>query len=853
MAVPQFMHRKATALPALVLLATALALFASVRVVRAADDDEVAGAHQETYAEWVARMESHFARNPELMTTPGSGWKPFNRIKWFTDQRMVNGEDIPVMGRWNAFLRKRELENAAQSKVSGGSQWFSLGPTNLAGRMLDIDFDPVTPTTIYAGAASGGIWKSTDSGLNWFALDDELPTLAVGGVAVLASDPNIIVIGTGEATNNIDRVGGVGILRSTDAGATWSTTSFSLAVNSGHGFHAVEANPFTDVLLAAATDGVFRSTDQGVTWARARNDTANYTDVQWVPGSSTTAYCVRNSSGGSVGRVFKTVDGGVTWAGASAGLPSNTIWGKTRLGLTAANSNYAYIVFEHIGTNSYLGLYRTTDGGTSWTARNTSDPGMGGQLWYNLSLVVDPDNSERVIMGGTPAFRSANGGTNFFQIATPVHVDHHAAAYRPGSPNNLFVGTDGGIWESTDDGSSWIDRNTGLTTYQFYDICVSQPDPLRAWGGTQDNGTDRWVNSTIWLQGLGADGMVCNGHPTVAATVYGEIQSGDHRKSTNSGASWFAINGGLGGNGAWVTPTEIDPNNGNHLYTATLEPGIYRMTNGSSWTLVNSASAGSFSISPVNGQLVWVSSANSILYTTNDGASWNTAAPFGFTTLGATRVVAHPTDMNTVFVSFGSYGTVHVGRSTDLGATWEDLTGDFPNQPINAMVIDPQNVDHWFVGTDVGVWVSVNDGVNWLPFEVGFPNAVVADLEIQNSGRKLRAGTHGRGMWEVDIASLATGVPPGAVASARNLMFDPPSPNPLTNETVLRYAARSTAPVSLSIYDVQGRLVSVLAEHAADGIIRQLRWQTEDVPAGVYLALLRSGGEEKSQKLYVVK
>jgi hypothetical protein len=837
----------------LALAAAAAVVLAPAHVVRAADDGPLYVPHQESFSEWVARMEAFFDANPELKSMPGSGWKPFNRVKWFYEQRLSEDGTIPVDARWNAFLRKKELEGApAKAAVN---QWFSLGPANFAGRMLDLKFDPTDPNVLYAGAAAGGIWKSTNAGVSWAALDDELPTLAVGAIAVVPSDPNIIVIGTGEATNNIDAVYGVGILRTTDGGATWNPTNVTASVSGRNGFHAMEANPFTDVILACDLNGVWRSSDQGATWTQVRSG-GEFTDVKWKPGSSTDCYVCRISIG-TTGRMFKSTDGGVTWSGASAGTPSNLTWGKTRLSVTAANPDYVYALFADIQTNAFLGLYRTTDAGASWTARNTVDPGLGGQCWYNLTCLADPNDASRVFCGGTPLFRSANGGTTLTQIAGSVHVDHHAAVYRPGSDNNLFVGSDGGVWESTDDGTTWIDRNSGLVTYQFYDICVSPPDPLRAWGGTQDNGTDRWLNSTTWLNGLGADGMVCNGHPTNANIVYGEIQFGDHRKSTNggSGGSWFGINNGITGNGAWVAPVEIDPTNGEHLYTQTSD-GTFRTTDGgANWVNITADSYSDYSISPVNGNLVWGIAQTTVRYSTDDGATWNTTAPFGFPTGNGSRVLAHPTDSNSALATFGTYSVAnrHVALTTDLGVTWTDVTGDFPSQPVNAVEIDPQNTNNWFIGTDMGVWISANGGVNWIPFETGFPNAVVADLELQDSGRKLRAGTHGRGMWEVDISAIGTGVGSPIAAGPSNLMFDPAWPNPAKAGMLLRYAARNTAPVSLSIYDVQGRLVTNLAEHAADGIIREVHWRTDGVPNGVYLALLRSGADEKSQKLYVVK
>jgi hypothetical protein len=207
--------------------------------------------------EFQERLESMarvFEANPEMKLQKGSGWKPYNRLKWFYEQRTLNGELPPPGARWAAWERKRELEaQVGRARAT----WFALGPTNLAGRMLAIDFDPSNPTTVYAGGADGGVWKSTDNGDTWLPRSDELPSIAVGGLAVSKTDPDIIVIGTGEATLNIDRVTGVGILRSTDAGATWLTTSLTLNPGSTHGFHVVRSGP-DGSFLAGASDGLYR-------------------------------------------------------------------------------------------------------------------------------------------------------------------------------------------------------------------------------------------------------------------------------------------------------------------------------------------------------------------------------------------------------------------------------------------------------------------------------------------------------------------------------------------------------------------------------------------------------------------
>lgn len=813
--------------------------------------------------DWFDQMDAYYAAHPELTGREedeeegGQGWEPYNRLKWFHQARLHEGELPPAGARVHAW----EVAKQRRAALTPRATWFSLGPANFAGRMLSIEFDPTNANIVYGGAAGGGVWKSTDAGSTWTPMSDEIPSLAIGGIAVAPANTQIVVIGTGEATLNIDRVTGVGILRSTDGGSTWNPTSLSYSLTSNHGFHCLEANPSTGTMLAGATDGLWRSTDDGATWTQVRVG-GNWYDVAFKPGDPQVVYTVRGDSA-TQAAVRKSTDDGVTWALAGTGQPDpiTSGLGKAKIAISAAQPTWVYALWAQ--TNSpynTVGVYRTTDDGVTWTARNTTTNIAGGQGWYNLSLTADPDNADVVIAGGVSLYRSTNGGTTFPTTGGGlVHVDHHVATYPPGLTNDLWVGSDGGLWRSTDDGASWpasSDRNNGLVTYQFYDICVNNNNATAYYvmGGTQDNGTDKWSGTSTWQNGLGADGMVCNINPNNGTTVFAEIQFGDHRKNTTSGIGGYtSINNGITGNGAWVAPVDERQSPANTLFTATTA-GIFRTTDaGSNWSNVDTGGANSISVSWANGDIVWKSAGPR--YSTDNGTTWQFASPYGFSTGAITRIYAHPTDANSVLATFGGYALVaHVAYSTDLGATWANVTGDLPPQPVNTIVINPAIPSQWFIGTDVGVWVSMNAGVNWVPFETGLPNAFVSDLEIQVQLQKLVAGTHGRGAWEIDIPQGALDADVAVAPSPKNLMLDTPFPNPVTDRTLLRFAAKSNARVTLGVYDVQGRLVTDLADFSnGDGIIRTTPWFATDVSSGVYFVVLKAGNDSISKKIVVAK
>lgn len=819
------------------------------------------GAEEAAYpVGWLRSMEEFYDAHPELERTKSSGFKPYSRIKWYAGSRM-DGGGAPDGASRRRIWQDKAARFAGAAK-SARASWFTVGPANVSGRCLDIEFDPIDPNVVYVGSASGGLWKSIDGGDSWTPLTDTLPSLAVGAVAVLPWNTDIVLIGTGEGNGTLNTDYGVGILKSTDGGLTWGTTSLSYPGTSFHGFNVMEVNPATGTILAGASGALWRSVDEGETWT-AVLEGGNYYDVKWKPGDSLRVYAAKGS-GSSANNVKVSLDDGLTWARAGVGQPLSASVGKTKIAVTPADPNVIYANYVNRLSHQTLGIYRSDDNGENWTAVYTGPNMTGTQGWYNLSLAVDPDDPDLVIAGGVKLYRSLDGGVTFDSTGigyglgteTSVHWDHHAVAYKPGSSDEVWVGTDGGIWRSVDDGRDWTSRREGLVTYQFYDICVAQSDPAFMMGGTQDNGVpgrvtvDEWFTSTLF-----ADGMVCNVSPDDANEIYAEWQSGNHVKSVDGGKTWFSIQGGIPAySGAWVTPVDQDPKNPDHLYTAQ-NGSIYRTWNGGEWwDAITSGSATWISISPVDGDVVWTV-AGTPRYTTDDGGTWNFANSYGFSTGPATKIHAHPVDVASALVVFSGYGEyAHVALTTNYGLTWNNVTGDLPSHPVNTIIVDPTDPNAWYIGTDIGVWWSRDGGSRWEPFETGLPEVVVLDLEIRKGTRKLVAGTYGRGAWEIDL-SVSTEVEAGpGAASALHLMLDPPSPSPFREQTLLRYAAKSRDPVTLDVFDIRGRRVAHLADRASgDGIIRSMYWSAEGIPSGVYFLRLRAGEEETSRRVVIAR
>jgi hypothetical protein len=733
---------------------------------------------------------------------------------------------------------------------SASEAWSSLGPTNRAGRTLCVAFDPLNTDIIYAGTAGGGLWRSPDGGLTWTPLTDDLPRLAIGGVAVHPSDPNLIVIGTGEATNSLGEISGVGILRSTDGGSTWHPTDLVRDPADRHGFHVLRAGP-NGTFLAGANDGLWRSGNGGLNWIAVKPG-GDYYDVAWKPGDPNRVYtCKGNDSGGN--NVKVSTDDGITWTKAGTGQPYSFLFGKSKLGVSG--STVYCLIGEPGVSGDVYDLIKSTDDGATWTEMNSAGI-PSGQSWFNLACVADPDDAGTVIVGTTRLARSTNGGAVFSAVGSNVHAGNHDLVYHPGVDGNVMVATGGGVWDSTDDGHSWADRSAGLVTFQLYDVGLAQSVPDFLLGCSVSHGVNRWMGTSEWSDGLAASSATCHVAPGDASVTYaaGTLQIW---KSTDGGRpwTWFPIMNGVTGLPAWMPPLAIDRRDGDHLYTATGD-GIFRTTTGGNlWTNVSGLPATSISISPANGDIVWIAQGTSAFVTTDDGETWSPTAPLTFGSGAVTRILPHPAGASGALVTFSgsSPGAARIAFTMNWGAHWSDVTGDLPDQPVWAIAVDPIPPEEWYVGGESGVWRSSDAGTHWLPYGTGLPNARVTDLEIHDARRKLVAATFGRGAWEIDLGP-PTEVEVSIDPASQGLRLDPPRPNPARDVVTFRFAARSEREVVLAVYDVRGRRVAEIARRSrGDGGFRQITWVAKDAPSGVYFAVLSAGGQLVSRKLVLAR
>ena len=713
------------------------------------------------------------SRPSSVNDAPGSGVKPFRRLEWYLQSRLLPDGSFPVGALWNAFVDKLAAGNLSPSGLQTAN-WTSIGPANIAGRMLDIAFDPNNASIIWAGAADGGIWKSTSGGSSWSPAEDQLPTLAVGCIATHPTNSNILYIGTGEGSFNGDAILGVGVLKSTNGGSTWSQTGLSWQLSQGQAVNRMVINPSDpNVLVAAARAGAYRTSDGGTTWTRTLGSSGTWDakDIVMDPSNTNNLYVALGYPwGNSNNGVYKSTDNGMSWTKLTNGLPTSTSMGRISLGISRSNSStlYAGIANTIANGSTLLGIYRTTDGGDTWTLQSSSPNHYNGQGWYNNVIAVDPLNASTVYSGGTPLYKSTNDGVSWTAITGSVHVDFHAIAFNAGT---LYVGCDGGIWKSTNGGSSWSDLNAGLVTMQFYKMGSDFNNSNKAMGGTQDQGTNEYSGSQTWTKRLGGDGGEVVYDYSNSNIAYGEYQNGYHLKTVNGGSSWSAINNGVP-SGPWVTPFTMNPVDHNVLYTIG-SGDLYTTSNGgTNWSLLFNATE-SFStdiqVAPSDAQVIYACGYNAIYQSTNSGTSFSKIS----STLPASSITAmavHPTQSSALFVTNGGWSaTSHVFKTVDGGGSWQNVTNNLPNVPCNSIVIDPSNPSIVYVGTDLGVYASTDGGTSWNDWSDGLPNVHIDELDIQKTARVIRAATHGRGMFQanmIDLTPTGPNAPTNLTASA---------------------------------------------------------------------------------------
>ncbi|GAB4374280.1 MAG: exo-alpha-sialidase [Calditrichia bacterium] len=776
--------------------------------------------------------------------------------------------------------------------------WQEAGPTNIGGRITALAAHPQQPQTIWAGAADGGVWKSNNGGGEWIPVFDFAPSLSIGALAIDPNDPNIVYVGTGEANASGDSYPGDGIYRTIDGGVHWDYLGLPQSYYIGR----IAINPQnSNTIFVAATGllfgknperGIYRSHDGGANWQRVLfiSDSTAGIDVVINPQDTTIIYAAiwerirrpwNRQAGGITSGIYKSVDGGNTWQQLTQanGLPANSpTIGRIGLSISPTNPDVLYAIYaDHPGY--FAGVYKTTNGGQNWARVN--DGALSNLFssfgWYFGQIYVDPVDPNTVYALGVDHYKSGNGGNSWSEIAWQTHVDHHAIWVDPNNTSKVIIGNDGGIFLSNNGGSSF-QKVLNLPLSQFYAMTVDYNNPERRYGGTQDNGTLRTMTGQIndWERIYGGDGFYVIVDPTNSNVIYAEYQYGGLGKSTNGGLNFNPATSGINSSDRrnWMVPVVMDPNNPNTLYYGTFR--VYRTTNAASnWTsispdLSNGPYPGGLNFGTITTITVANSNSNVIYAGTDDGNVW-VSNDYGNTWMNRssqlpnrwiTRVAVDPSDENTVLVSYSGYKyneyIGYVYKSNDMGLTWIDITNNLPQAPINVVIVDPAYTDSYFVGTDVGVFFTVDGGQNWHMVGNNLPNSVVADLVLHHPTRTLTAATHGRSMYKINIANITEVARAAKTTQPSAFQLTQNYPNPFNSWTRINYYIPYSSVIKLTVYDILGRTVISLAEGNHEKGWYQLEWNGKDrqgrpVSSGTYIYSLEGDGFKVSKKMILVE
>ena len=826
----------------------------------------------------------------------------YESMHFINDMRAYPEADIPQDKFFAAYqYSKDRMSQLSPRSDKAPSPWTSLGPNNIGGRSLSIVVNPADTSMLYIGSASGGLWKSTSGGIGasaWQYVETGFPVQAVGSIAIDPVNPNNLYIGTGEnygyqaSLNGLDNrltrgMYGIGILKSTNAGANW-TKSLDWTYQSQTGVWKILINPKkTSTLYAGTSEGVYRSLNSGANWTQVLNykmvidmeiDNVDTNIVYASIGDLTSISPLAN-----VG-IYKSTDSGQNWTKLTGGLPA-TWTGKATIELYKNNPK---LIYASIANDlSYIGFYKSTNAGLNWTAGSTAIP-IGNQGWYNNGLLVKSNDSSQVLAGTLNVERSVNSGTSFSTLtnwstwntgavapgapegpSNFVHADVHFFASNPLDPNKIYTLADGGLYRSNDFGTTFYSCNGGYVTSQFYNsFANSYQDSNFALGGLQDNRSGLYQanpNKAFYKTFVG-DGFWCGVNSTNDNICYTEYSYGDVNQSVNRGVSWSDI--GMPGSGdansfAFSAPYVVCRSNSNVLYGGGL--GIYKSTTGSgAWTgpygaatfnnmKVLSIAVSNKSIDTLYCGTIPGTSAGGVYRSFNGGLNWtNVTGPLP--NKYPIDMNTNPNNVNEVFVTFGGFGNGHVFRSTNAGTNWSDISAGLPDVPTESVVSDPLYPSNIYVGNDLGVYVSTNSGSSWNLFSTGMPTAMVFDLSISYPNRKLRAATYGNGIWERALVQNPVSVNniSGTVPEGYKLYQNFPNPfNPSTN---IKFDVKNNSNVKITIYNSQGKIVEDLVNEQMNAGTYEIMWNASSQASGIYFYQLESEGRIiESKKMLLVK
>jgi len=695
-----------------------------------------------------------------------------------------------------------------------GLRFRSIGPAFTSGRVIGFAVEPNNPSHYFVASASGGVWKTINNGNTWTPVFDREGSYSMGCIALDPKNPLTVWVGTGENNSQRSVSYGSGVYKSDDGGKTWRNVGLKNSEHIGRiAIDPKDSNivyvAAQGPLWGPGGDrGLYKTTDGGKTWNQVLKISENtgVSDVEIDPNNPETLYATAYQrrrhmwtliDGGPESAIYKSTDAGATWNKLRAGLPT-TDMGRIGLAISPVDSNVVYATIESGDRKG--GIFRSNDRGGSWEKRNDFD---AGAMYYG-HVVADPKDVDRIYIMNVFLMVSDDGGRTLRRLGEKSkHVDNHDIWIDPNNTEHYLVGCDGGVYESWDRGSNWYFKSN-LPITQLYDVTTDNATPFyNVFAGAQDNfafgGPSRTrnasgiVNSDWWVT-QGGDGFRTQVDPEDPNTIYAELQNGNLVRDDKQTGQRHGITPEVGRNEDplrwnWDSPFIISPHSHTRLYFASNK--LYRSDDrGDSWKLISGelsraldrdklpvmgkvwsmdavaknqstaffGNASALAESPKKEGLIYVGTDDGLIQITEDGGkTWRKVEKIGDVPELAyvSRVVASVNDPNTVYVAFENHQNAdfkpYLFKSTDAGRTWTSIKANLPaNQPVWGIAEDHVNPNLLFVGTEYGMFFTVDGGQKWIQMRGGLPTIQVRDITIQRRENDLVLGTFGRGFYILD-------------------------------------------------------------------------------------------------------
>ncbi len=746
-------------------------------------------------------------------------WKSYKR--WEQEMELhtnAKGEPAGFDEYVNATIAMANYKQQ-MTQANSSASWSPFGPNvlpnnltgymeNGIGRINCITFHPTNPNTFFVGVAQGGVWKTTNNGVSWTPLTDNLPITRISDITINPTNPNEMYIsvcdfeyiGVSLHLNGRKRNThyGLGVYKTTDGGLTWNPTGLTYNLTNGDAslIRKVLINPAnTNDVVACGVSGMYKSTNGGTTWVKKLDSL--FWDMQQDPSNLAVLYAstgwVMTSNIGNAG-VYKSTDFGNTWTMLTTNMPLTNNIQRVKLAIAPSNPNYIYALCVDVN-GGLFGIYKSTDAGLSWTFIPPNDNILeggtggnpGGQGNYDLGFIVDFTNPNKVYTGGVNLWGSIDGANTFnpishwtTQYGATLHGDIHFINRNPFT-GNYFVCSDGGVyqttsmvidtWSTTAWPTVWTKMNDNIQVSSLYKLSSSKTTTEQVIAGAQDNAS-MYFNAGNWSTIFGGDGMDNCLNPLNPNEIIGSSQYGNFYYSNDNGNSSFAPFTNLNSEQAeWTTPIIADYNTPGVMYIGN-ENVVKSTDGGQSWSALATIYTNSITLQNTEISALAVSNSNSqVLYaarrvryenglngivfkTTNGGTTFTNVTNNLPDSLYYTSIEINETNDNIVYVAMAGFTAVNkVYTTINGGTTWQNISYNLPNLPVNCIKQIP-GTNHLMVATDIGVYILYSGTTTWVNNSFGLPNVIITDIEFNAALNKIYISTFGRGIWESSISTI---------------------------------------------------------------------------------------------------